>query len=401
MRVVVFGTSNGVLNDGYVKALKARYDVENRSLGASPSMLFAMRRHGLDLTPDDIVILELLTNDIAIRRAGGMDLTMVRAGIVDALDASLASGARVGGLLLPTCTRDRAYTGALMIHRTAFTTRKAPFVDGDSVLSKGDWPSAFADLAHVKPELASEMALELVERLRNTPPPPPRAGGRLTFVPVEGGDVYRNSLMETRVLRSKDLSIRMTVPPDSDVVGVVVNRGDTSCHLRIAGDDTVVKQLCYPRNIGNHIVVTPLRAPVGTRKGLIRLSLTDDAATEGSYKADEGPPDGVIGLCGLIVERRTTTPRTLTLSGVASNAAPSKEETLRMSDQVKVQIVLDGGQNFSVTTDLATADALQTQLQRRMKGDSDARIRFPLSDKTGHLMVIDSSRLLAVVSEPA
>ena len=66
MKLAIFGTSNGIISDGYLAALKAVQGVEtiiNLSLGASPIDFFAYRFANVSANAADFAILESAVND--------------------------------------------------------------------------------------------------------------------------------------------------------------------------------------------------------------------------------------------------------------------------------------------------------------------------------------------------
>lgn len=306
MRAVIFGTSNGIISKGYTRTIKERFErFENRSLGASPSLLVHVRSEGFELRDADTVIVETLTNDVAIPRAGGMTVDLVAQGINSALDHLLSTGATIGGLLLPPKWRDPTYEAVRTIHREAYENRGLQFVDADDFIYDKDRDHCFDDGAHISAALANFLADVLLRKIAASAKPSSadRAASQIVYRPVDSTERVTTTLLDVPISRITKAPIELSAPhAEARLIGLVVNRGDTSCDIRLQGDNSATKRLRFTNSVGNHVVVVPLLTPITPRDGVIGVSMIDTEGDEPSYQADAPESLGTLGLCGAVFE---------------------------------------------------------------------------------------------------
>lgn len=104
LSVCLFGTSNGVFENGYASSIRDFPRVgnfKNLSLGYSTSSLFCMRSNEVDVGSFDICVIDYAVNDAVTLATGAQDAHAIEVALEDCVRAVLSAGSVPAILIFP------------------------------------------------------------------------------------------------------------------------------------------------------------------------------------------------------------------------------------------------------------------------------------------------------------
>jgi hypothetical protein len=334
IRTAILGTSNSIISNGYVGALSSKFVnlVANISLGSSHATMVPYRLTKLR-ADCDVMILDISVNEQKALAAKmyNMDLSVE---VLEYFIGWCADHEVVPVVLIMPTHHGLADSGVshIAMHYRHLCTRCAiPFFDGFALVNRlaRAWQRTPISLCkldkyHLSRFAAQVLGAKLSEQLTRT-------FGQFDverldadyhefeYVPLETpppGVEYierGTSIATERFLRLvPGISIRLSLPESSAVVGMVFNMSQTNAALRLAGDRTITKRLDSPYFNPSRplwLATWSLVSPVGTsREGLeiacvpidLDESLESNDLTAGGTiaYAEHGP---MVEIAGLIV----------------------------------------------------------------------------------------------------
>jgi len=339
-KAAIFGTSNGIIHDGYPSSLKQSglfEKIANYSVGASPCAFLPYRLHALGASDADVVFVESLVNDAGAMRAQSFSAEDIAIYYRDFLAACAARSLPVVGIFLPGKVRDAHFISAYETMKQVFRAHGVAYWDGvvaiDQYAADNGVPleEMYRDPAHLKSEIISAMFSTYLQNLQLAeaqPPvvPPPQEAPPLRFVPIEGcaksgvrlscPPGVQEKLISTSLLtaRSKvfERSFRVELEGDSDfeVLSLVLNSNNTNCVVEASGEVELMKSLAFKLVDGDDkVIVTPFVVKPNSRNGRLAISFKEDSSgpAERSYQASAPlHPSPRIELVGFIVREGST-----------------------------------------------------------------------------------------------
>ena len=327
MRALILGTSNGIIQQGYPKAIKESpfFDVvENISLGASSSLFFAYRLDGLNLKEYDVLIIESAVNDAASIRANSFRVKMLHNCYEHLFAIAKNFQIKVISIGIPGKTLD-AHTFDVFDELTQIHDKFGiPFWNGlDSFLDycaneRDVYNSLFKDAAHPEYDFIYSQIADYLKCIELDDSFIPRIGtmhfeyydiqrvlNNLDDINFDLVD-YKNSLVDVTILNiSSFQKAELSLPHGSKLVGIVLNSSGTSCCLQFVGKNKVRKKLNFAYDpLDTKIIVTPLVNACHVNDSKIDFFATDAIEdAERSYFANSAADlEGKLSIVGLIVE---------------------------------------------------------------------------------------------------
>lgn len=323
--VAVLGTTNGMDPAGYLAALKSHPlvgELSNLSMAASPSSFLHYRLAGLSAGMHDLCLIETLSCDTSVLRAGAAAPQRM----ADALEAAVLKareqGMAVAALLVPTRRRDASSDLAHREHTGLFDRLGVPYCDAQAIALElaqrcgREWDSLFRDAAHLQAPLARAMADGFVADWLTD---------RLPTRPVETGPAHRYRWLALSAQNQATLGagqpIRLQCEPGEALEALVVNAKGTQTLLQIIGDQPTCKDLRFKTGSERKLAAVSCLKPVREVQGSITLlagRAPEGGSIEPSYLADRAlPATGAIDLAGVILSSPGEPPAGLRLGAVS------------------------------------------------------------------------------------
>lgn len=195
MRVLVFGTSNSILKNGYVDALRAHSDVtrlDRVGLGGSPSIMLPYVSADVVFGEYDYVVLDCSVNDGAFVGWGILQPAEIRENLLWVCKAALQAGCVPIFLCMPNRSHLDDEDPAMGVYREVAAGLQLRLINGYAFVhatAVADGVAAgdlFMDDLHLRPDVAARLVPQVMTACH------PRASGR---VPEPG---VRFRLIQTR-----------------------------------------------------------------------------------------------------------------------------------------------------------------------------------------------------------
>lgn len=180
MRVLVFGTSNAILKNGYVDALRAHPGVsrlDRVGLGGSSSIMLPYVGADVVFGEYDYVVLDCSVNDGAFVGWGILQPAEIRENLLWVCKAALQAGCVPILLCMPNRPHLEAEDPAIGVYREMASKYHLALIDGYAfayATAAADGVPAgdlFMDDLHLRPEIAARLAPQIITACQ------PRAGG--------------------------------------------------------------------------------------------------------------------------------------------------------------------------------------------------------------------------------
>ena len=330
MRALILGTSNGIIQQGYPKAVKESpfFDVvDNVSLGASSSLFFAYRLDGVNLKEYDVLIIESAVNDAASIRANSFRLKMLQDCYEHLFAKAKEFQIKVISLGIPGRTLD-AHTFDVFDELTQIHEKfEIPFWNGlDCFLNycsheRDVYNSLFKDAAHPEYDFIYSQIIDYLKDIElDDSFIPSTSNTHFEYYEIQRvlnnlDDInfdlvdYKNSLVDVTILNiSSFQKAELSLPQGSKLVGLVLNSSGTSCCLQFVGKNKVRKKLNFAYDpLDTKIIVTPLVHACSVNDTKIEFFATDTIEdAERSYFANSASDlEGKLSIVGLIVEKHS------------------------------------------------------------------------------------------------
>jgi hypothetical protein len=301
MRVVIFGTSNGLIFDGYPSAINSQddyCDIHNMSLGASPSLVLAYRMSQVDLSSYELAILETSVNDAACIRAGAYHLDTMQIAIQSAISDLNRHGVRSIGLILPGRTQDAYASAVYDVQRQLFDENKVPYIDGSFLVqlvaheTGRQWNDFFRDDAHCKPRIIRTLVHQFLDSIIiDSPIFWTAALSSVTFHPLcavsrtpNGNPINQPTrLVKTSILEEtlycldSETILKVSVPAKNSIAGVVTSISGTSCYLEYEGEISGAKDFRFSTDADKpKVIVCSFFRPIKPADGYVTFRISID-----------------------------------------------------------------------------------------------------------------------------
>lgn len=330
MKAAVFGTSNGIISDGYLAALKSHPDVEkvlNLSLGASPIDFFIYRIFAAPLEGVDFAILESAVNDAACCRAGAYTVERMKDVLAFAVDTLISRGVEPIGFIVPPRNLDEHTQGVIAGQREVFDRAGIRYFDGFEAFTQEaerlgvEYADLFRDAAHPLSEVVNRLSATYLATINQAEAPKrdPMAEYGFEYRPIGAGSVsIRAKELERRDFTTALVKGTLFTVPDGDgielqvengeeLVGLVLNIRATSSFLKLEGESQMFKDGRFEIDPEDtKLVVSPLRAGLTGRAGKVVLNAERNPpeVVEPSYfGAKEDEARGGIEISGYVVRQ--------------------------------------------------------------------------------------------------
>lgn len=335
LHILVLGTSNAVLLDGYTSDLSKHPDVANvdvRSMGASSCISFAFFAEKIDFTAYDICIIEAFINDNCWIGMNKIQPETVLTCVKQIAAACLQHDCLPLHLMLPSGWIEEPHPPYVDIALKLHDEANLPFLDGFSLIKAmveaGAVKSWFFrdDNWHVSQAFCADIAdivVVAVTRLQDLPRPERgvfSVARQIVFIPAEKAALAAESRVShhsSALLSgsSVDLPIGETlefVLPQGLLVGAVCNHATTNAAVEFAANETrlasfVSSNFGHPKPV---FTTRPLAKALTMADGRLRVTaLADDAAIVERFadfdaQRNEATPleQRVVSLVGFVVE---------------------------------------------------------------------------------------------------
>lgn len=313
MRLLVLGTSNSILKGGYVEALRGHPEIQSCDRvgpGGSTSIMLPFFGAEVDFSAYDALIVDTSVNDGAFM---GWNL-LARSEVLDNIRWICSTALQAGVTPVLLCMPNRNYLEvpdpALSAYRQVAEELHVPLLDGygfaraQAVFEQKSVAEIFMDDLHLRPEIATRLAPELVEycRRRHRRQVLPFAPGFRRILASELGLPLRRrqtSLLTTDcAVLSKDDRLEIPLSPEEALAGIVYNAGHSFGTLICAGRNAVGVNMRSHYFQKNDLVAAARQISPASwaQEGLVRVHMQygqpDGAEIIGflvSIKADPGP----------------------------------------------------------------------------------------------------------------
>ena len=172
MNAAILGTSNGIISDGYIKAIKESslfINVKNLSVGASSCAFFPFRLRTIEWDKVDIIFVESLVNDAASLRAKAFDNSHINQYYSDLFSRCNENNVVLVGMLLPGRTRDKYSEEAFNILKNFYDENDVYYLNFDDALNsyaESNQTTVFdlyRDAAHLESTVINDICKGLIE----------------------------------------------------------------------------------------------------------------------------------------------------------------------------------------------------------------------------------------------
>jgi hypothetical protein len=330
LKVCVIGTSNAVMRDGYVEALRTSPHIEclqNFSLGGACSQAFAFHRRRIDFSQFDLCILDFCVNDTTLVTSGLQSIDRIEPVLAEAIAIIRQNGCVPTLFILPLLYRGESPVPDLYVEIAH--KHRVPFFDGYRVISELlttctglEQKSLFEDPFHIHRWIARELISWLIDAFMRVGKI--QAGGpylygvaRHEFVDIVGcfGAGFDIRERQTSLLcgRLRDLNpstvLDIALPDHARVVGVAFDMSNSRGILSLTGSIAFRIDLTTLEFVGDRtslvLTVWPLPVAIAPVNGTIRINVLDNAPCDISLR-HEIPQDrwqllANVGFAGFIV----------------------------------------------------------------------------------------------------
>jgi hypothetical protein len=311
MNACILGTSNGIITDGYVKAIKKSQHfskVTNLSLGASSCAFFPYRLHNIDWETTDVLFAESLVNDAASARAGGFQLSEVKNYYEDLIYKCAKNNVRLVCILLPGRTKDLHYDVGLKTLRNVLIGHGVSYwdiekdIESYSQANQISCAELYRDAAHPHSWFIYDVASKYLSNnfAPIVPTFKPIDFEEFRFVSVQSDScilareqlqskVIKTSLLSavTQIL-TKNVSFNFQLNSDFRLYALVLNSSNTNCVLKIMSKTCFHKLLSFElKENDNKLIVSPMVETVKSFNQNITFTITNEEnrVSEKSYQA--------------------------------------------------------------------------------------------------------------------
>lgn len=291
MRVVVIGTSNAILKDGYFYGLSDHPSVTtaaNFSIGASTSVSLPMWMKRADFSDFDFIVLDFALNEEAWARAGATTPEQIENCVLGFLGSLGARGPMPVIAILPSLTVHGDAMPIRDLYRRLAKDFGFPLFDGYEFLQTSghrlaiEPDGAFMDADHMLRHVGYAFGQRIANVLSALEPARLRAApadvdmGRYRYIDarefaLEDAEIVarRTSLLAAEAVRLQGESV-MSVSLDAEVevIGIGMNLARSNARLEIASDRQTTVHKPNPKHFsgdGARLVysIIPMKAVAG------------------------------------------------------------------------------------------------------------------------------------------
>ena len=311
MNVCILGTSNGIISDGYVKAIKKCSDfssINNLSLGASSCAFFPYRLNEIDWENTDLIFVESLVNDAASARAGAFDFTDIRLYYEDLIYQCFMHEVQLVCIVLPGRTKDAYYDSCIALLRDVLIEYNVTIwdieknIESHCLANQIGYMDLYRDAAHPHSWFLYEVSAGLLSKEFKPTVPSFKKDEfeQIKFISITDPNftfelddldfkVINTSLLsaETKVI-PKNICLEFKLNVEFLLHAFVLNSNNTNCVAEINGVKTIKKSFAFELKENNDkIIVSPLFDSVSSLNKKINLKVINDSDfSQKSYQAN-------------------------------------------------------------------------------------------------------------------
>jgi hypothetical protein len=311
MNACILGTSNGIIADGYVKAIKNSElfsSVNNLSLGASSCAFFPYRLQEINWDKTNVIFVESLVNDAASARALAFNYLDIQLYYKDLIFQCKKHDVKVVSILLPGRTKDVYYDSCLATLREFLIEYQVEFWDIEKdILSycdkiNIDYMELYRDAAHPHSWFIYGVAERYLSQGLNFNPTHfnvPKYD-QLLFTSINNDEfLFENRQVISKSIKttllsaeskvfSNNCSLKFECEFEFSLCAIVLNSNNTNCTLEIKGEKTLKKSLSFEiKENDDKLIVAPLLESVKSQNREINFTVTNDSEfSQKSYQAN-------------------------------------------------------------------------------------------------------------------